>query len=98
MIRVQVTERLIFEANELLDGINKNSMKKRPSFKDEDPLLGAIGEIAVIDYCWSNDLLAYKHQDQKRHPASLRPHDRSQSPKGQHHTRDALSRELRVNE
>ena len=58
MIRVQVTERLIFEANELLDGINQNSMKKRPSFKDEDPLLGAIGEIAVIDYCWSNDLLA----------------------------------------
>jgi hypothetical protein len=83
MIRVQVTERLIFEANELLDGINQNSMKKRPSFKDEDPLLGAIGEIAVIDYCWSNDLLAYKHQrEQKRHPASLRPHDRSQSPKG----------------
>ena len=65
MIRVQVTERLIFEANELLDGINQNSMKKRPSFKDEDPLLGAIGEIAVIDYCWSNDLLAYKHQSNK---------------------------------
>jgi hypothetical protein len=40
-------------------------MKKRPSFKDEDPLLGAIGEIAVIDYCWSNDLLAYKHQNNK---------------------------------
>ena len=34
MIRVQVTERLIFEANELLDGINQNSMKKQPSFKD----------------------------------------------------------------
>ena len=65
MIRVQVTERLIFEANELLDGINQNSMKKRPSFKGEDPLLGAIGEIAVIDYCWSNDLLAYKHQSNR---------------------------------
>ena len=65
MIRVQVTERLIFEANELLDGINQNSMKKRPSFKGEDPLLGAIGEIAVIDYCWSNELLAYKHQSNK---------------------------------
>jgi len=65
MIRVQVTERLIFEANELLDGINQNGMKKRPSFKDEDPLLGAIGEIAVIDYCWSNNLLAYKHQNNK---------------------------------
>jgi hypothetical protein len=65
MIRVQVTERLIFEANELLDGINHNGMKKRPSFKDEDPLLGAIGEIAVIDYCWNNDLLAYKHQGLK---------------------------------
>jgi hypothetical protein len=38
MIRVQVTDRLIFEANELLDGINQNSMKKRPSFKDEDSL------------------------------------------------------------
>jgi hypothetical protein len=66
MIRVQVTERLIFEANELLQDVPINaSFMKRSVFKDENLLLGAIGEIAVIDYCWSNDLLAYKHQNNK---------------------------------
>jgi hypothetical protein len=65
MIRVQVTERLIFEANELLEGHDVDSIKKKSTFKDENLLLGAIGEIAVIDYCWSNNLLAYKHQYNK---------------------------------
>jgi hypothetical protein len=65
MIRVQVTERLIFEANELIDQINPNSMRKRSTFKDENLFLGAIGEVAVIDYCWNNDLLAYKHENNK---------------------------------
>jgi hypothetical protein len=66
MIRVQVTERLIFEANELLQDVPIDaSFMKRSVFKDENLLLGAIGEIAVIDYCWSNDLLAYKHQNNK---------------------------------
>jgi hypothetical protein len=98
MIRVQVTERLIFEANELLlDGINQNSMKKRPSFKDEDPLLGAIGEIAVIDYCWSNDLLAYKHQSNKSDIQLHSGHTiEVKVQKVTHHTRDALPRQLRV--
>jgi hypothetical protein len=62
MIRVQVTDRLIFEANELLEEISGATFKKRADYKEEHLLLGAIGEIAVIDYCWNNDLLAYKHQ------------------------------------
>jgi hypothetical protein len=70
MIRVQVTERLIFEANELLeDSYNPTSdtpsWKKNADFKEEHLLLGAIGEVALIDYCWNNDLLAYKHQNNK---------------------------------
>ena len=65
MIRVQVTDRLIFEANELLQDVDGASFKKRADYKEEHLLLGAIGEIAVIDYCWNNDLLAYKHQSNK---------------------------------
>jgi hypothetical protein len=70
MIRVQVTERLIFEANELLEDSYKPtsdtpSWKKNADFKEEHLLLGAIGEVALIDYCWSNNLLAYKHQNNK---------------------------------
>ena len=65
MIRVQVTDRLIFEANELITGISPVNMTGYSVFKDENLLLGAIGEIAVIDYCWNNDLLAYKHQSNK---------------------------------
>jgi hypothetical protein len=65
MIRVQVTERLIFEAQELIEEINPATFSSASSFKDENLLLGAIGEIAVIDYCWTNDLLAYKHQGLK---------------------------------
>ena len=65
MIRVQVTDRLIFEANELLQDVDGASFKKRADYKEEHLLLGAIGEIAVIDYCWNNDLLAYKHSSNK---------------------------------
>jgi hypothetical protein len=65
MIRVQVTERLIAEANEWINDINPINMTGYSLFKDENLLLGAIGEIAVIDYCWNNDLLAYKHQSNK---------------------------------
>ena len=62
MIRVQVTDRLIAEAYELLEGHDVESIKTRSNFKEDHLLLGAIGEISVIDYCWNNDLLAYKHQ------------------------------------
>jgi hypothetical protein len=65
MIRVQITDRLIFEANELLEDISGATFKKRADYKEEHSLIGAIGEIAVIDYCWTNDLLAYKHQGLK---------------------------------
>ena len=49
MIRVQVTERLIAEANEWINDINPMNMTGYSLFKDENLLLGAIGEIAVID-------------------------------------------------
>ena len=65
MIRVQVTDRLVFEANELLEGHDVESIKAKSNFKEDHLLLGAIGEIAVIDYCWNNDLLAYKHKSNK---------------------------------
>ena len=65
MIRVQVTDRLIAEANELLEGHDLESIKAKSNFKEDHLLLGAIGEIAVIDYCWNNDLLAYKHKSNK---------------------------------
>jgi len=65
MIRVQVTDRLIAEANELLEGHDVESIKAKSNFKEDHLLLGAIGEIAVIDYCWNNDLLAYKHKSNK---------------------------------
>ena len=65
MIRVQVTDRLIAEAYELLEGHDVESIKTRSNFKEDHLLLGAIGEISVIDYCWNNDLLAYKHQSNK---------------------------------
>jgi hypothetical protein len=63
MIRVQITDRLIAEAQELIEGINPKNMSSYSVFKDENLLMGAIGEIAVIDYCWTNDLLAYKHHN-----------------------------------
>jgi hypothetical protein len=65
MIRVQITDRLIAEAQELIEGIKPENMSGYSVFKDENLLMGAIGEVAVIDYCWTNDLLAYKHQSNK---------------------------------
>lgn len=67
MIRVQVTDRLVAEAEQLLQDSygpisHIPSWKKNADYKEEHLLLGAIGEMAVIDYCWGNDLLAYKHQ------------------------------------
>lgn len=60
MIRVQVTERLIFEANELVGEPNGTQCNYWDNVSEEDRLIGAIGESALIDYCWNNDLLAYK--------------------------------------
>jgi hypothetical protein len=60
MIRVQVTDRLIFEAQEILDEGNYQNVKSRSNYQEDHLLLGAIGELSVIDYCWNNDLLAYK--------------------------------------
>jgi len=60
MIRVQVTDRLIAEAQEILNDGTYQNVKNRSDYKDDHLLLGAIGEISLIDYCWNNDLLAYK--------------------------------------
>ena len=64
MIRVQVTDRLIAEARTLVDDPHQ-TLKDSGHYTDENLLIGALGEIAVIDYCWSNNLLAYKHQNNK---------------------------------
>lgn len=63
MIRMQVSERMIFEAEELVSEIITPSYKDRPDFKEEHKLIGALGEIALIDYCWKNDLLAFKSEN-----------------------------------
>jgi hypothetical protein len=63
MIRVQVTERLIFEANELMvEGKDHSQSGYWTKSTDENRLIGAVGEIALIDYCWTNNLLAYKRE------------------------------------
>jgi hypothetical protein len=74
-------------------------MKAIHCLRMKNLLLGAIGEIAVIDYCWSNDLLAYKHQSNKSDIQLHSGHTiEVKGTKGQHHTRDALPRQLCVND
>ena len=62
MIRVQVTERMVFEATEFVNDLVEPSFIERHDYKEEHKLIGAIGEIALIDYCWNNDLLAFKNE------------------------------------
>ena len=61
MIRVQVTDRLIAEARTLVDDSHL-TLKDSGHYTDENLLIGALGEIAVIDYCWNNDLLIFKNE------------------------------------
>ena len=61
MIRVQVTDRLIAEAWTLMDDSHQ-TLKDSGQYTDEKLLIGALGEIAVIDYCWNNDLLIFKNE------------------------------------
>lgn len=61
MIRVQVTDRLIAEAWTLVDDPHQ-TLKDSGQYTDENLLIGALGEIAVIDYCWNNDLLIFKNE------------------------------------
>ena len=61
MIRVQVTDRLIAEAWTLVDDSHQ-TLKDAGRYTDENLLIGALGEIAVIDYCWNNDLLIFKNE------------------------------------
>lgn len=61
MIRVQVTDRLIAEAWTLVDDSHQ-TLKDSGRYTEENLLIGALGEIAVIDYCWNNDLLIFKNE------------------------------------
>ena len=61
MIRIQVTDRLIAEARTLVDDPHQ-TLKDSGRYTDENLLIGALGEIAVIDYCWNNDLLIFKNE------------------------------------
>lgn len=62
MIRMQVSERMIFEAEEFVSAMKYPSYEGRPDYKEEHKLIGALGEIALIDFCWKNDLLAFKNE------------------------------------
>jgi len=62
MIRMQVSERMVFEANEFVKDLHETAFADRHDYKEEHKLIGAIGEIALIDYCWSNNLLAFKNE------------------------------------
>lgn len=62
MIRMQVSERMVFEATELVQALDQSAFVDRHDYKEEHKLIGAIGEIALIDYCWSNNLLAFKNE------------------------------------
>lgn len=60
MIRMQITERMIFEAEEFI--VRPHETNPRVGrYTEEKMLIGAIGEIALIDYCWSNNLLIFKN-------------------------------------
>lgn len=61
MIRVQVTDHLIAEARDLVDDSHQ-TLKDAGRYTEENLLIGALGEIAVIDYCWNNDLLIFKNE------------------------------------
>lgn len=62
MIRVQISERMIFEAQQLMDDLTDGKSRYWTEATAEERLIGALGEIALIDYCWNNDLLAHKNQ------------------------------------
>ena len=56
-----MTEMLISEAEMLVDDAHQ-SLKDSGRYTDENLMMGALGEAALIEYCWNNDLLAFKNQ------------------------------------
>lgn len=60
MIRMQITERLIADAELLVDDAHQ-SLKDSGRYTNENLMIGAIGEAALIDYCWDNNLLIFKN-------------------------------------
>ena len=65
MIRMQISERMIFEAQQLMEDLTEGKSTYWTEATAEERLIGAIGEVAFIDYCWSNDLLAHKNDSFK---------------------------------
>ena len=61
MIRVQITEMLISDAELLMDD-HQSFGERGDHYSDEQLMMGALGEAALIDYCWNNDLLAFKNE------------------------------------
>jgi hypothetical protein len=61
MIRVQITEMLISDAELLMDD-HQSFGERGEHYSDEQLMMGALGEAALIDYCWNNDLLAFKNE------------------------------------
>lgn len=61
MIRMQVSERMLKEAEELFQPMLE--LERAEPMPHEYRMIGALGEIAVIDYCWNNNLLAFKNPD-----------------------------------
>ena len=59
MIRIQVTDRLIAEAHEFMIPPHEE-MPRAGRYSEEKMLIGALGEVGVIDYCWNNSLLIYQ--------------------------------------
>lgn len=62
MIRVQVSEQMIKEAHQFIQGLDHAGFVNRHDYKEEHKIIGALGEIALIDYCWNNNLLAFKNE------------------------------------
>ena len=61
MIRIQVTKQLIEDAWLFIDDAHQ-TLKDSGRYTDEKLMMGALGEAALIDYCWNNDLLAFKNE------------------------------------
>jgi hypothetical protein len=61
MIRIQVTKQLIEDAWLFIDDAHQ-TLKDSGRYTDERLMMGALGEAALIDYCWNNDLLAFKNE------------------------------------
>jgi hypothetical protein len=59
MIRVQVTDQLITEARELMI-VPHSEHNRAAKYTEEKMMIGALGEVALTEYCWNNSLLIFQ--------------------------------------